>query len=185
MSRVGRQPVAIPKGVTVEYNDRTLTVKGPKAKEPLVFKHHQNMTVEVDEAKKEIRVTRPNDERQNRAFHGLTRSLIQNMIVGVTEGYEKKLKIEGIGYQARLDGPTVELSVGFANKIRLTPPTGVNVVIDKDNVSITVSGPDKQKVGQFAAELRAARKPEPYQGKGVHYLGEQVRRKEGKTMGAK
>lgn len=186
MSRIGKQPVSIPKGVTIKFENGTLQVSGPKSKEPLSLQPHPAMTVEVDETAKEIRVIRPNDERQNRALHGLTRALIQNMITGVSEGYEKKLKIEGIGFQARLVSPTtIELSVGFANKPQLTAPPGVTIELDKDGVSITVKGADKQQVGQFAAEIRAARKPEPYKGKGVRYANEVVRRKEGKSFGSK
>ena len=125
-------------------------------------------------------MTRPDDERLNRSLHGLTRSLITNMVEGVTKGYEKKLKIEGIGYQARMDKKAVELTVGYANKI-WDPPEGVTAEVP-DPTTILVKGADKQKVGQFAAEVRAARKPEPYKGKGVRYENEVVRRKEGKSF---
>lgn len=183
MSRIGRKPVAIPSGVTVQYNQGELRVKGPKGDhEPL--QTHPNITVEVDENAKEIRVTRPDDDRFNRSLHGLMRSLIANMVEGVTQGYEKKLKIEGIGFQGRIDGRAIVLSVGYANQVRLEPPEGVTVEVEKDGVSITVKGVNKQKVGQFAAEIRASRKPEPYKGKGIRYADETIRRKEGKAFGA-
>jgi large subunit ribosomal protein L6 len=141
------------------------------------------MKVVFDAGAKAITVTRPDDERQNRALHGLTRALINNMVVGVSAGYEKKLKIEGLGYQARIEQKAIVLSVGYANQIKLTPPEGVTVeVLDKEGTSISVKGADKQKVGQFAAEIRAARKPEPYKGKGIRYEKEVVRRKEGKSF---
>ena len=186
MSRIGKQPVAIPAGVKVHVGDGKVRVEGPKGK--LEFAYHRNMDVKHDEAGKSIKVNRPDDERLNRALHGLTRSLIANMVEGVTKGFEKRLKIEGIGYQARMDKRTISLTVGYANTIDLTPPEGVTVELGKDNqgkndpTSIVVTGADKQKVGQFAAEIRAARKPEPYKGKGIRYENEQVRRKEGKSF---
>ena len=130
---------------------------------------------------KAIKVARPDDDRQSRALHGLTRSLIANMVVGVSQGYERRLKIEGIGYQARLDKKRLVLTVGYANAITLTPPEGVTVELT-DPTSIVVKGADKQKVGQFAAEIRHVRPPEPYKGKGIRYENEQVRRKEGKSF---
>ena len=188
MSRIGKQPVVIPAGVKVQIQDSTVRVEGPKGK--LEVTTHPRMKVEFDEAGKVVKVTRPNDERENRALHGLTRSLVANMVQGVTKGFEKKLVIEGIGYQARMDKKTIVLTVGYANAIELTPPDGVTVELGKDNqgkidpTSIIVTGADKQKVGQFAAEIRASRKPEPYKGKGVRYENETVRRKEGKSFAA-
>ncbi len=179
MSRIGKQPVVIPAGVKVQVRDGKVLVEGPKGK--LEMAHHRNIQVKHDEAGKVINVTRPDDERLNRALHGLTRSLINNMVQGVTKGYEKRLKIEGIGYQARMDKKTVVLTVGYANAIELTPPDGVTVELP-DPTTIVVRGADKQKVGQFAAEVRRARPPEPYKGKGVRYENEQVRRKEGKSF---
>lgn len=179
MSRIGKQPIAIPAGVTVTVGAGKITLKGPKGEDSLEF--HRNMAVAYDEAKKQVVVTRPNDERVNRSLHGLTRTLIANMVEGVTKGFEKRLKIEGLGYQARLDKKSVELTVGFANKIVRTPPEGVNVAVP-DPTTIIVTGVNKQKVGQFAAEIRAARKPEPYAGKGIRYENEVVRRKEGKSF---
>ena len=179
MSRIGKQPVVVPGGVKVRVADGKVNVEGPKGKLELAY--HRNMKVEFDEAGKAVKVTRPDDERLNRALHGLTRSLISNMVLGVTKGFEKKLTIEGVGYQARMDKKAIVLTVGFANPITLTPPDGVAVALT-DPTHIVVTGADKQKVGQFAAEIRAARPPEPYKGKGVRYENEQVRRKEGKSF---
>lgn len=179
MSRIGKQPVVIPAGVKVQVTDGKVRVEGPKGK--LEMSYHPNMTVKHDEAAKALVITRPDDERLNRALHGLTRSLIKNMVEGVTKGYEKKLKIEGIGYQARMDKKAVVLTVGYANSVTMSPPEGVVVELT-DPTSIVVKGADKQKVGQFAAEIRQVRKPEPYKGKGIRYENEQVRRKEGKSF---
>jgi large subunit ribosomal protein L6 len=179
MSRVGKQPVAIPAGVKVQLGDGTVRVEGPKGK--LEVPYHRNMQVRLDEGKKALTVTRPDDERLNRSLHGLTRTLIANMVEGVTKGFEKKLKIEGIGYQARMDKKNLVLTVGYSNPVALTPPDGVAVELP-DPTTIIVRGADKQKVGQFAAEVRRVRKPEPYKGKGIRYENEQVRRKEGKSF---
>jgi large subunit ribosomal protein L6 len=180
MSRIGKQPVLYPAGVKVELKERTIKVAGPKGE--LTFTHHPLVTVQHDSAGKKIEVTRSNDERLSRSIHGLTRNLIKNMVEGVTKGYEKRLKIEGVGYQARLDGKKLVLVVGYANAIEKTPPEGVKVQVADQNTTIIVTGADKQKVGQFAAEVRASRKPEPYKGKGIRYENEQVRRKEGKSF---
>jgi large subunit ribosomal protein L6 len=180
MSRIGKQPVVIPAGVKVNVAGTTVKVEGPKGAK-LEFTHHPAMKLKVDA--KSILVERPDDARQNRALHGLTRALINNMIVGVTTGYTKKLKIEGVGYQAAMKGTAVELTVGFANRILHSPPAGITVAVP-DPTTILVSGSDKQRVGQFAAEIRASKKPEPYKGKGVRYENEVVRRKEGKSFAA-
>lgn len=181
MSRIGKQPVAIPAGVKVNIANRLVKIEGPKGK--LEMTHHELMQVTSDG--KEIKVERPNNDRQSRALHGLTRALINNMVIGVTKGYEKKLKVEGVGYQAALKGKGVELTVGYANRILHTPDpaSGVSVAVP-DPTTIVISGADKQKVGQFAAEIRASKKPEPYKGKGVRYENEVVRRKEGKSFAA-
>ena len=179
MSRIGKQPVAVPAGVKARVADGKVYVEGPKGKLELAY--HPAIKVEYDESGKAFKVTRPDDDRLNRALHGLTRSLIQNMVKGVVDGYEKRLKVEGIGYQARKDGKAVTLTVGYANAISLTPPDGVTFDVP-DPTTIVVKGADKQKVGQFAAEVRGARKPEPYKGKGVRYENEVVRRKEGKSF---
>ena len=180
MSRIGKQPVVIPAGVTAEVSGQTVKIKGPKGG-PLTLPVHPNIKVELDSAAKVIRVTRPNDERENRALHGLMRSLIANMVEGVTKGYEKRLKIEGVGYQGRVENKAVVLIVGFANNIVKKPPEGVTVEMPDPN-TIIVRGADKQAVGQYAAEIRAVRKPEPYKGKGIRYEKEVVRRKEGKSF---
>jgi large subunit ribosomal protein L6 len=179
MSRIGKQPVTVPAGVKVRVADGKVFVEGPKGK--LEQSIHRNMKVVFDEAGKALRVERPDDERQNRSLHGLTRSLIANMVEGVTKGYERRLKIEGIGYQAASKNKGVELTVGYANRVLKVPPAGVTVEVP-DQTTVVVKGADKQAVGQFAAEVRAVRKPEPYKGKGVRYENEQVRRKEGKSF---
>ena len=179
MSRIGKQPVALPTGVKASVANRTVKVEGPKGK--LEFTHHAGVAVAADA--KAVTVTRPDDGRLSRALHGTTRALIANMVKGVTAGFEKKLKIEGVGYQAAMKGKAVELTVGFANRIVHNPPEGVAVAVP-DPTTIVVTGIDRQKVGQFAAEVRASRKPEPYKGKGVRYETEVVRRKEGKSFTA-
>ena len=179
MSRIGKQPITIPNGVKVAVAGGNVKVEGPKGK--LELTAHPNMKIESDG--KTLKVTRPDDARQNRALHGLTRALINNMVVGVTTGYEKKLKIEGVGFQAQAKGKGVELTVGYANRILHLPPDGITVAVP-DPTTIVISGADKQRVGQFAAEIRASRKPEPYKGKGVRYENEVVRRKEGKSFAA-
>jgi large subunit ribosomal protein L6 len=180
MSRIGKQPVAIPSGVKVKVADGKVHVEGPKGQK-LEFPYHRLIKVEVDESAKAIRVTRPDDERLTRSLHGLTRSIIANMVEGVTKGYEKRLKIEGIGYQATAKNKGVELTVGYANRVLKIPPAGVIVEVP-DQTTIVIKGADKQKVGQFAAEVRHVRPPEPYKGKGIRYENEQVRRKEGKSF---
>ena len=179
MSRIGKQPVTIPAGVKVRVADGKVLVEGPKGK--LEFPYHRNIKVEVDEGAKAVHVSRPDDDRLNRSLHGLTRSIVANMVEGVTKGYEKRLKIEGIGYQARMDKKSVVLTVGYANAVTMDPPEGVTVEL-ADPTTIIVRGADKQKVGQFAAEVRHVRPPEPYKGKGIRYENEQVRRKEGKSF---
>jgi len=179
MSRIGKQPVAIPGGVKVLVADGKVKVEGPKGK--LEFSPHTAMKVEQDQKTKALIITRPDDERFSRSLHGLTRTLIANMVEGVTKGYEKKLKIEGIGYQARMAKKAVVLTVGYANAVEMNPPDGVTVELP-DPTTIIIKGADKQKVGQFAAEVRRVRKPEPYKGKGIRYENEQVRRKEGKSF---
>ena len=179
MSRIGKQPVAVPANVKVTVDGHTVRVEGPKGKLENTFR--PEVTIKHDADKKAIVVTRSGDESFSRSLHGLTRSLINNMVKGVVDGYEKRLKIEGIGYQARKDKNAVVLTVGYANAISLTPPTGVTCEVP-DPTTVVVRGADKQKVGQFAAEVRAARKPEPYKGKGIRYENEVVRRKEGKSF---
>jgi large subunit ribosomal protein L6 len=183
MSRIGRKPVVVPANVKVSVADSTIQVEGPKGK--LAFSYRDGITVRYDEAGKQVLVERADDERENRALHGLTRSLIANMVQGVTEGYTKKLEIVGVGYQAQLKkANTVALQVGFANQVVMEAPTGVSVTVP-DATHVIITGADKQKVGQFAAEVRKVRPPEPYKGKGIRYEGEVVRRKSGKAFGSK
>jgi large subunit ribosomal protein L6 len=182
MSRIGRKPVPVPPTVKVSIVDSTIQIEGPKGK--LSFTHHPRMAVSFDPAARLIQVTRPNDERTNRSLHGLTRSLVANMVEGVTTGYTKKLEIVGVGYQAQLKkANTLALQVGYANQVVLEAPAGVSVTVP-DATHITISGPDKQAVGQFAAVVRKVRPPEPYKGKGIRYEGEFVRRKAGKAFGS-
>ncbi len=178
MSRIGKKPLQLPAGVQVKLDGCTVTVEGPKGQ--LQWQHRPEVTVRLDEAKL-LRVERSRDDRQSRALHGLTRALVQNMIVGVTQGYEKRLEIIGVGYLAAVLGQTLQLRVGLANELQIPIPTGVKVACP-DQQHIVIQGIDKQLIGQFAAEVRAQRKPEPYKGKGIRYLGEPVRRKQGKAM---
>ena len=179
MSRIGRQPVTLPEKVKCQLDGRNIIVEGPQGK--LEWEHHPRVTVRVDEAAREVIVERINDERESRALHGLTRALIQNMMVGVTEGYEKRLEIHGVGYLAALAGNVLQLRVGLANELQVPIPEGLDVTVP-DQQHVVIRGIDKQQVGQFAAEVRAMRKPEPYKGKGIRYYGEQIRRKQGKAM---
>ena len=179
MSRIGRKPVSIADGATVSVDDqRVITVKGPKGE--LTFTHRPEVSVSVDDDGKEVTVSRQNDERPSREFHGLTRALIANMIEGVTKGYEKRLEVVGVGYLAAISGDTLQMRVGFANELHKKIPSDLNVTCP-DQTHVVVQGCDKQRVGQFAAEVRALRKPEPYKGKGVRYQGEQVKIKPGKS----
>lgn len=178
MSRIGKKPVAIPGGVKVSVADRKIQIEGPKGK--LEYVHRPEISVQLDEAKKQIVVGRPNDERASKAYQGLTRALVQNMVVGVTEGYEKKLEIQGVGYLAAIKGDTLQLRVGFAHEVHKKIPKALKVTCP-DQTHIVIQGCDRQLVGQFAAEVRAVRKPEPYKGKGVRYQGEHVKIKPGKA----
>ncbi len=178
MSRIGKKPVAIPEGVKVSVASREIRVEGKLGK--LVWSHRSELGVTVDEETKSVVVIRHQENRESRALHGLTRALIQNMVVGVSEGYEKRLEIHGVGYLGAIQGDVLQLRVGFANEIHKKIPAEVDVTCP-DQTHVVVKGVDKQKVGQFAAEVRAVRKPEPYKGKGIRYEGEQVRRKAGKT----
>lgn len=179
MSRIGKMPVEIVKGVEVTQSNGTLRVKGPKGE--LELTPHPDMKVLVEDD--EVRVERPSDHKDHKALHGLTRSLIQNMVTGVTEGYSKTLEVVGVGYRADAKGKGVTLNVGFSHPIEYVPTEGVSVECP-NQTTIVVSGADKQKVGQAAAEIRGFRPPEPYKGKGIRYQGEHVRRKAGKTAGA-
>ncbi len=178
MSRIGKKPVPLVDGVKVSVTGRTVNVEGPQGK--LSWEHRPEVKVEVDAANKQVVVTRVDDERQSRALHGLTRSLIQNMIVGVKTGYEKRLEVIGVGYVVSIQGKLIALRVGYANEIKKEIPAGLKVTCP-DQTHVVIQGCDKQMVGQFAAELRSVRKPEPYKGKGVRYQGEHVKIKPGKA----
>ena len=176
MSRIGRLPVTIPAGVTVDVtDDNTITVKGPKG--TLTRQLVPEMKISVEGT--EILVTRPNDLKRSKSLHGLTRTLINNMVIGVTEGYSKKLEINGVGYRAEKSGSKLILSLGYSHKIEMDDPEGIETKVE-GNV-ITVSGISKEKVGQYAAEIREKRSPEPYKGKGIKYSDEVIRRKVGKA----
>ena len=175
MSRIGRAPIAIPAGEEVVVDGSTVTVKG--AKGTLTRTMHSNITITKDGDT--ISVTRPNDQKENRSLHGLTRTLIANMIEGVSNGYKKELEINGIGYRAEVKGSTLVMKIGFSHDVIMDAPEGVSVEVNGNKV--TVLGADKQKVGQFAAEVREKRPPEPYKGKGIKYVDEYIRRKEGKA----
>lgn len=178
MSRIGKNPVPVPAGVKVQLDGRTIQIEGPKGK--LDFTFRPEVTVRYDEAAKQVVVERQSDERLPRALHGLTRALINNMVVGVSKGYEKKLEIVGVGYLGAVQGNVLQIRAGFANEVHKQIPAGLKVTCP-DQTHVLIQGPDKQMVGQFAAEVRAIRKPEPYKGKGIRYEGEVVRRKAGKA----
>ena len=179
MSRIGRKPINIPAGVEVKIDGSVVTVKGPKG--TLTQKVHPNMNVAVEG--NEIVVTRPDDEKENRSLHGLTRTLIHNMVVGVTEGYKKTLEVNGVGYRAQKQGSNLVMNLGFSHQVIVSEVPGITIDVPNAN-TVVISGPDKQQVGQFAAEVREKRPPEPYKGKGIKYVDEVIRRKVGKT-GAK
>ena len=176
MSRIGRMPIAIPAGVTVEVAENNkVTVKGPKGTLERVLP--KEMEIKVEGA--EVVVSRPNDLKKMKSLHGLTRTLINNMVVGVTSGYEKKLEVNGVGYKAAKAGKKLTLSLGYSHPVEMVDPEGIETTVDGNN--IIVKGIDKEKVGQFAAEIRDKRRPEPYKGKGIKYADEVIRRKVGKT----
>ena len=178
MSRIGRLPIAIPSGVDVKLDGQQVDVKGPKGSLALTIA--EPITIGRNEAGL-LEVARPNDERQNRSLHGLTRTLVNNMITGVTEGYEKKLEIVGVGYRVISKGPQqLEFALGFSHPVIIDAPEGIEFVVETPT-RLTIKGIDKQLVGETAANIRKIRKPEPYKGKGVRYAGEQVRRKAGKA----
>ncbi len=177
MSRIGRMPIAVPAGVTVSIAENNkVTVKGPKGTLERVFP--SEMEIKLEGA--EITVTRPNDLKKMKSLHGLTRTLLHNMVVGVTEGYEKKLEVNGVGYRAAKQGKKLTLNLGYSHPVEMEDPEGIETSVDGQNL-IIVKGIDKEKVGQFAAEIRDKRRPEPYKGKGIKYVDETIRRKVGKT----
>lgn len=181
MSRIGKKPIPVAAGVDVTVDDGTIKIKGKNGE--LSQTWHPNIDVTWDNATRLINVARPDDQRQNRALHGLTRALIANMVEGVQTLFEKRLEIQGVGYQATLQGKTLALQVGYANIIKLALPAGVICELPAPT-QIIVKGPDKHAVGQFAANIRRVRPPEPFKGKGIRYVGEVVRRKAGKAFGS-
>ncbi|PQO35541.1 50S ribosomal protein L6 [Blastopirellula marina] len=178
MSRLGKKPVAIPEKVTISVADRVINVEGPLGK--LTYEHRPEVTVTVNSDANEVVVTANSETRDAKSFHGLTRALVANMLEGVSKGYEKRLEIVGVGYLAAIAGDVLQMRVGYANEIHKKIPADLTVTCP-DQTHILVKGINKQRVGQFAAECRSARKPEPYKGKGVRYQGEQVKLKPGKA----
>ena len=176
MSRIGRLPIDIPSGVDITVHGDVVTVKGPKGE--LTIRIAKPIQVEIADG--QVQVSRPDDERESRSLHGLTRTLIANDIVGVTEGYTKALEVVGTGYRVAAKGTGVEFALGFSHPINVEPPAGITFAVEGNN-KLTVSGISKQAVGEVAANIRKLRKPEPYKGKGVRYAGEQIRRKAGKA----
>ncbi len=176
MSRIGRMPIEVPAGVTVSIDGQHVSVKGPKGELALTVAEPIHVSLEDNQ----VVVTRPNEERLSKSLHGLTRTLINNNIIGVTQGYEKKLEVVGTGYRVSAKGQSLELSLGFSHSVTVDPPEGITFQVE-GNDQITVIGIDKQAVGETAANIRKLRKPEPYKGKGVRYSGEHVRRKAGKA----
>jgi large subunit ribosomal protein L6 len=179
MSRIGRKPVVLPNGVTLQVEENTVAVKGPRGE--LRRTLHPEMQLAL--ADNRFTITRPSDEKRHKALHGLTRTLVQNMVDGVSKGFSKSLEIQGVGYKAEAKPYGVNLIVGFSHPVKYEAPKGIKITVD-NNIMVKIEGADKELVGQVAAELRSVRPPEPYKGKGIRYVGEQVRRKAGKT-GAK
>jgi len=177
MSRIGKLPITVPAGVDVAIDGQTVSVKGPKGTlshvvaEPIIVQRAENGTLQV---------TRPDDERRSRALHGLTRTLVYNLVVGVTDGYEKKLEIHGVGYRVQLKGSDLEFALGFSHPVKVAAPDGISFAVESPT-KFSVKGINKQQVGEVAANIRKLRKPDPYKGKGVRYAGEKIRRKVGKT----
>ncbi|MBQ9413584.1 MAG: 50S ribosomal protein L6 [Clostridia bacterium] len=178
MSRIGRKPITVPAGVEVKIDGNVVTVKGPKATLTQTF--HPNMTIELQGT--ELIVTRPNDDKLNRSLHGLTRTLLSNMVEGVTNGFKKELEVNGVGYRVQKQGKQIVMNLGYSHQVIVEEIDGITLEVPDPN-HIVVCGADKQLVGQFAAEIREKRLPEPYKGKGIKYANEHIRRKEGKTGG--
>lgn len=177
MSRIGKAPIQLPKGVNVDIQGTAVAVTGPKGK--LHQEFHPEMTISLDDGV--LSVTRPSDTSQHRALHGLTRALLNNMVVGVSAGFSKVLEIEGVGYRAAMEGKDLVLNVGYSHPVTFNPPANIEFAVEDRNKTVIVSGIDKQVVGEIAAQIRKTRPPEPYKGKGLRYRGEHVRRKAGKT----
>ena len=176
MSRIGLKPIVIPAGVDVSIDGNTVTVKGPK--DTLTFDKHPNIAVDIDGGV--INCSRPNDNKENRSLHGLTRAIIANMVTGVTDGFKKTLDVNGVGYRVQMQGKDLVMNLGYSHQVVMTTPAGLTIECPTAN-QIVISGADKQKVGQFAAQVREKRPPEPYKGKGIKYSDEHIRRKEGKA----
>ena len=177
MSRIGRMPITVPQGVTVDVKKSTVRVKGPKGELSRSF--DPDMQISLEDGT--LIVQRPTDRRRHRALHGLTRSLLNNMVVGVSEGFVRRLEIQGVGYRAGLEGENLVLNVGYSDTVVVEPPDGISFQVEKNYREISVSGVDKEMVGEMAARIRRVRPPEPYKGKGIRYEGEYVRRKAGKA----
>ncbi|MFQ5401250.1 MAG: 50S ribosomal protein L6 [Anaerolineae bacterium] len=177
MSRIGRLPIQVPQGVKVEIKGSTVSVTGPKGKLSQTFT--SDMSIELNDGV--LIVKRPSDSRQHRALHGLTRALLNNMVVGVSKGFTRVLEIEGVGYRATMDGNDLVLSVGYSHPVRFSPPKDVQFAVENRSKTVIVSGIDKQVVGEISAQIRKTRLPEPYKGKGIRYAGEHIRRKAGKA----
>jgi large subunit ribosomal protein L6 len=177
VSRIGRLPVEVPSGVDVKINGSQVKIKGPKGEMEFTF----SPSIDLSFKDGEINVTRPSDAREMRSLHGTTRSLIQNMIIGVTDGFQKELQLVGVGYRAAMQGKNLVLNVGYSHSVEVEPPQGIDFVVGDRAQQIFISGIDKQKVGQVAADIRKIRKPEPYKGKGIRYKDERIRRKAGKA----
>ena len=178
MSRIGRKPIELPAGVELKVEDHVVTVKGPKG--TLTQKIHPLLNVEVNGS--EVLVTRPNDEKEARSLHGMTRTLIHNMVIGVTEGFKKELEVNGVGYRVQKQGSNLVMNLGYSHQVIVSEIPGITIEAPNPN-QIVISGMDKQLVGQFAAEVREKRPPEPYKGKGIKYADEHIRRNEGKAGG--
>lgn len=181
MSRIGRLPVTVPAGVEIKVNGNTLFVKGPKGELRREFLPAVSVALEEGQ----LVVTRRSDEALDRAIHGTTRALVNNMVTGVSTGFKKVLEIDGVGYRAEMDGETLVLYLGYSHPVRVQPPTGISYEVDTKTRQVTINGYDNEQVGQVAADIRKLRPPEPYKGKGIHYLGEKIRRKAGKAGKAK
>ncbi len=181
MSRIGRLPVTVPAGVEIKVDGNTLFVKGPKGELRREFLPAVSVALEEGQ----LVVSRRSDEAQDRAIHGTTRALVNNMVTGVSTGFKKVLEIDGVGYRAEMDGETLVLYLGYSHPVRVQPPAGISYEVDTKTRQVTINGYDNEQVGQVAADIRKLRPPEPYKGKGIHYLGEKIRRKAGKAGKAK
>lgn len=177
MSRIGRMPIPLPKGVKIDINEHDVSVTGPKGSLSQTF--HPEMTIEMEDGT--VVVNRPSDSREHRSLHGLTRALLNNMVVGVSEGFSKRLEVEGVGYRAEMQGKTLVLNVGYSHPVNFEPLADLSYEVENRGKSIIVNGTDKEMVGEIAARIRKTRPPEPYKGKGIRYANEHVRRKAGKA----